>query len=277
MGLPLVGLASKSGIDKVAAIYNSAWTPGDQCLMHPNASDPLLFSHHHLLLTPHRLQQCHARCRPPHPYERTNQPITTSTTTAGDGENGRGSNEEQERPAHRGQRVRKRDTAPPGMAQASLYDAADHPNSLLQKIMVRCCGATPDESDSARVTLNPAPAPLSPRKQGKWPQLSVHQLAAAPARTTPPRLNDNSGSNEYRPGRPPTDAETTPSPSHSFYKRQVLQPTRCAVHAPPPAAHHPPPVSGNQDSRLAPRPSPPRTAAHSRTPATPTNALLCSK
>ena len=96
------------------------------------ASDPFLFSHHHLLLTPHRLQQRHARCRPPHPYERTNQPTATSTTPAGDHENVRGSNEGQE-PTHRGRRVRKRDTTPPGMAQASLYDAADHPNSLLHR------------------------------------------------------------------------------------------------------------------------------------------------
>jgi len=171
--------------------------------------------------------------------------------------NSRGSNEEQERPAHRGRRVRKRDTTSPGMAQASLYDAADHPNSLLhRKMMVRCRGATPNESDSAHVTLNPAPAPLSPRKQGKRPQLSVHKPPAAPAQTTPPRLNDNPdpGSNKHRPRRPPTDAETTPSPSHSpCDERQVLQPTRCAVHAPAPATHHPPPVSGNQGSRLAPR------------------------
>jgi len=123
-------------------------------------------------------------------------------------------------------------------------------------------------------TLNPAPAPLSPRKQGKRSQLSVHKPLPAPAQMTPPRLNDNPdpGSNKHRPRRPPTDAETIPSPSHSpCDERQVLQPTRCAVHAPAPATHHPPPVSGNQGSRLASHPSLPRTAAHLRTPATPTN------
>jgi hypothetical protein len=40
----LVGLIT-SGIGKVAAIYNSVWTPSDQCLM--RMSDPFLFSHHH--------------------------------------------------------------------------------------------------------------------------------------------------------------------------------------------------------------------------------------
>jgi hypothetical protein len=123
-----------------------------------------LFSHHHLLLAPHRLQQRHARCRPPHPYERTNQPTATSTTPAGDRENGRGSNEEQERPAHRGRRVRKRDT--PHMThqvwrQPLCTMPLTTPIPFTQKMMVRCRGATPNDSDSARVTLNPAPAPLS--------------------------------------------------------------------------------------------------------------------
>jgi len=88
----------------------------------------------------------------------------------------------------------------------------------------------------------------------------------APAQTTPLRLDDNPGSNKHRPRRPPTDAETTSGPSHSpCNERRVLQPTRCAVHALPHATHRPPPVSGNQGLR---RPLPPRTAAHSRTPAT---------
>ena len=69
-----------------------------------------------------------------------------------------------------------------------------------------------------------------------------------------------------------TDAETTPNPSCSpCDKRWVLQLTRCAVCAPPLATHRPPLVSSNQGSRLAPCPSPPRMAAHLRTPTTPTN------
>ena len=65
--------------------------------------------------------------------------------------------------------------------------------------------------------LNPVPAPLSLRKQGTRPQLSMHQPAVAvPARTTPPRLNDQAAT---------TDAETTPNPSCSpCDKRWVLQP-----------------------------------------------------
>ena len=129
---------------------------------------------------------------------------------------------------------------------------------------VTCCGATLNDSNSVHLMLNAIPAPLSPRKQGKRPQLSMHQPAVAVlARTTPPRLNDNPGSNKHRPRRPPTDAETTPNPSRfPCDKHWMLLLTRCAVCAPPLATHHPPPVSGNQGSRLAPCPSPPPTAAH---------------
>lgn len=136
------------------------------------------------------------------------------------------------------------------------------PRSNTKRIRQRPCNAEPRPSTSLA------------QKTGKAATTEHAQAAGGSGSNdaTPPRLNDNPGSNKHRPRRPPTDAETTPSPSHSpCDERQVLQPTRCAIHAPAPATHHPPPVSGNQGSRLSPRPSPPRTAAHLRTPATPTN------
>jgi len=113
---------------------------------------PCVISHHHLLLAPHQLQQCHTWCCPPHLYKPTSQPTATSTTPAEDCKNARGSNEEQEQPAHWGQRMRKRDMAPPYMVQASLHDAADHPNSILHRKWWWS-----NTSDSAHVMLNPAP------------------------------------------------------------------------------------------------------------------------
>ena len=49
--------------------------------------------------------------------------------------------------------MRKRDLTPPGMAQASLYDAADHPNSLLHR---KWWLDAAEHTKRLRVTLNPA-------------------------------------------------------------------------------------------------------------------------
>jgi len=94
--------------------------------------------------------------------------------------------------------------------------------------------------------------------------MSVHQLAvAAPAQTMPLHLNDNPGSNKHRPRKLPTDAETTPSPSHSPLTNAMYYNLPGALYTPylPLLTIHP--VSGNQGLRLVPCPSPPRMAVHS--------------